>query len=159
MPYVPGRVEARSYKRAGDATPMVTDAVETVGAAQSLTISPPANLPQKPKVLTANGVDVAFFHVSVVDAAGRVIPSASDEVTFTVSGPGAVVGTGNGDPASHVPDHSPKRPAYHGRVLGVVRADDASSAGELTVTASAPGLASASYTLPVAPATSQPPRL
>ena len=140
VPFVPGRVEARSYERVGDVTPTATDAVETVGSAARLVISPPVNLGDTLTGSTAlppNGVDVAFFHVSVVDSAGRVVPSAAQNVTFSVSGPGTVVGTGNGDPASHVPDHSATRPAYHGRALGVVRATDTGEAGELVVTATA----------------------
>jgi beta-galactosidase len=146
VPYVPGRVEARTYRHAGDATPMATDAVETVGPARVLKIGAPVNLEQT-EGLQANGVDVAFFQVAVVDAAGRVVPSASDNVTFSVSGPGSVVGGGNGDPACHVPDHAATRPAYHGRVMGIVRADDTGKASEITVTASATGLSPATFEL------------
>ena len=118
---------------------MATDAVETVGPAAKLLLSGPVNLGKLTgsEALPANGVDVAFLHASVVDAAGRLVPSAAHNVTFSVSGPGAVVGTGNGDPASHVPDHAATRPAYHGKVLGIVRADDTGKAAELTVTVTA----------------------
>ena len=34
----------------------------------------------------------------------------------------AYVGGGNGDPSCHMNDRSATRPAYHGRVLGIVRA-------------------------------------
>ena len=140
VPFVPGRVEARAYEKVGDTAPMATDAVETVGPAAKLLLSGPVNLGNKltgSEALPANGVDVAFLHASVVDAAGRLVPSAAHNVTFSVSGPGAVVGTGNGDPASHVPDHAATRPAYHGKVLGIVRADDTGKAAELTVTVTA----------------------
>jgi len=149
VPYAPGRVEARVYRSVGDATPMATDAVETVGAPHALTISAsPVNLAAA-AALPANGVDVAFYHVAVVDAAGRVVPNANHTVTFSVQGPGGVVGTGNGDPSSHVPDHAPSRPAYHGLVLGIISADDTGKPTTLTVSASADGLASATATLEV----------
>ena len=109
--------------------------------------------------LPANGVDVALFHVEVVDGAGLVVPNADHAVSFEVSGPGAVVGTGNGDPASHVPDHSTTRPAFHGRVMALVRADDTGEAAQITVTASAAGLTPASATLRVVTDHEAPPRL
>ena len=65
--------------------------------------------------------------------------SCTNKVTFTVSsGPGLVWGTGNGDPASHVADKSPWRPAYHGLVLAVIAGG--STPGSVVVQASTPGL-------------------
>ena len=39
------------------------------------------------------------------------------------------VGGGNGDPSCHVSDHCPTRPAFHGLVLGLVRAGTVDLAG------------------------------
>ena len=38
-----------------------------------------------------------------------VVPTASNLVTFAISGPAGVVGVGNGDPASHEPDRASQR--------------------------------------------------
>jgi len=47
---------------------------------------------------------------------------ATTNVTFrVVSGPGAVVGTHNGDPHCHEPNNAPWHSAYHGLVRGVVQ--------------------------------------
>lgn len=59
-----------------------------------------------------------------MDASGAVVPTASDVVTFSVSGPGVLVGTANGDPASLVNNQNPTRPAFHGLLLGVVAVGD-----------------------------------
>ena len=92
--------------------------------------------------LVAGCADVALVQVEVVDASGLVLPDASHNITFDVSGPASFAGTGNGDPACLVADKSPSRPAFHGLVLAVVAGGDV--AGTVTVTASTPGLPTAS---------------
>ena len=85
------------------------------------------------------------------------MPVAADEVAFDFSGPGRIIGVGNGDPSSHEPDvflpgppakagakPSPaqwKRRLFNG--LAQVLVQSGRSAGTLTLRASAPGLAPA----------------
>jgi hypothetical protein len=38
------------------------------------------------------------------DAQNRMVPDAGNEITFAISGPGKIIGVGNGDPSSHEPD-------------------------------------------------------
>ncbi len=83
--------------------------------------------------------DVAQVTAFVVDANGTVVPSASDRVSFAVTGPGAVVAVDSGDNASHEPFQATGRRAFRGRCVAFVRATAAS--GAITLTASAPGLA------------------
>jgi len=69
-----------------------------------------------------DGQDAALVRASIVDADGRVMHQATNNVTFkVVSGPGMVQGTGNGDPRNHDPNNMPWHPAYHGLVRAVVR--------------------------------------
>ena len=42
--------------------------------------------------------------VQVNDAQGRIVPTAGNEITFALQGPGKIIGVGNGDPSSHEPD-------------------------------------------------------
>jgi beta-galactosidase len=42
--------------------------------------------------------------VRVNDAQGRMIPDAGNLVSFSLDGPGRIIGVGNGDPASQEPD-------------------------------------------------------
>ncbi len=95
------------------------------------------------------GVCVCCGQVAIVDAAGVVVPGASDTVTFQVSGPATVVGTANGDPAGLTNNLSPSRAAFHGLMVGVVAAGDV--AGPVKVQASAPGYAPVALTLNVDP--------
>ena len=66
--------------------------------------------------------------MEVVDAAGRVVPTASDVVSLGVTGRGgealAFLGGGNGDPSGLTPDKSATRPAFHGLLLGVFGSTD-----------------------------------
>eukprot|EP01044_Picomonas_judraskeda_P003708 COSAG03_NODE_311_length_9123_cov_2.643506_15_plen_67_part_00 len=49
--------------------------------------------------------DVGLLRAEVVDAAGRVVPSAAHNISFTVlAGPGRIIGVGNGDPTNHQPN-------------------------------------------------------
>lgn len=118
----------------------------TTGPANSLVLSVKDGMSSS---LIAGCQDVAYLQVEVVDAQGNVVPTASDLVTFTVSGPVLLAGTANGDPAEHTNNLSPSRPAFHGLVLGVLLAGD--EAGAVKVQATAPGLTSATLLLSVEP--------
>jgi beta-galactosidase len=58
----------------------------------------------------------------VVDHAGVTAPRANDHIKFTIEGPGEIVATDNGDPASFEPFPSPERNAFNGVALAIVRA-------------------------------------
>jgi beta-galactosidase len=79
--------------------------------------------------------------VAITDAAGRVSPLANHLVQFSVSGPGTIIGTGNGNPLSHENDKIPKRKAYHG--LCQVLVQSTGEAGEIILTATSEGLQAA----------------
>ena len=92
---------------------------------------------------------MALVRCAVVDSAGRVVPGANNKVTLTVSGPGAVYGVGNGDPANLTPDKVGRKdlpyggvwviPAYMGLVRAIVQTQ-AGQPGKIAVHATAPGL-------------------
>ena len=80
--------------------------------------------------LVLDGQDTGLVRASIVDSTGQVVPSASHNVSFSiVSGPGRIIGVGNGDPPCHEPNHASWRSAYHGlaRVIVQVTEDHASS--------------------------------
>lgn len=91
--------------------------------------------------------DLAFVRARVVDAKGVVVPSATNAITFTVSGSGVLVASDNGAPTDHTPFPSPIRQAFNGKATALVRG--ASSTDALTVNAAAPGLKPAAITLKV----------
>jgi len=85
--------------------------------------------------LLADGQDVAVLKTEALDSSGRWVPTAGDMVRFTVSGPGRIIGVGNGDPNSHENDKAPGRSLYNGLAQAIVQSTQ--TAGEIHVTASA----------------------
>ena len=130
IPYAPGALTVKGYDASG--TTVTAETLHTPGApaALRLTCSNP--------VLPADGEEVSMVEVSVVDANGTVVPNADSRVTFRTTNGAQVVGTGNGDPTDHTPDHSAVRSAFHGKVLGIVGATQ--TPGRCTVTVTTPGL-------------------
>merc|ERR1712064_117604 len=88
---------------------------------------------------------VALVQVEVQDQDGNVVPTNGPEVTFSVSGPGKLIGTGNGDPSSLTNDKSPTREAYHGLALGIVQGTH--EEGSITVTAATKDLGSSTVVI------------
>ena len=129
VPFAPGKLEVRGIT---DGKVVATKVVETTGQPAAIMLR--TDMPQ----LRANGQDIAVAEVSIVDAAGRVVPTASDEVTFTIEGAGEIAGVGNGDPASHEPDVSRKRKAFNGHCAALVRAGN--TTGKIKLVATAPNL-------------------
>jgi beta-galactosidase len=95
--------------------------------------------------ISADGEDVAMFAVEVHDAQGRVVPITNNDVTFKVSDKGKLIGVGNGDPTDQAPDKGTSRKAFCGYCTALVQSTK--KGGEITVEASAPGLAPATVTI------------
>lgn len=136
VPYTPGRLEAVGT-RGGKV--IARDMVETAGAPVGI------RLRTDRKRLLADGEDVALVEVEIIDAKGRVVPTASDRVSFSVEGAGAVAGVGNGDPSDHDPDKGSTRRAFGGRCMVLVQSNG--ETGGITLRVSAVGLKEASLHL------------
>jgi beta-galactosidase len=95
--------------------------------------------------IRADRRDVVHITAAVTDEAGRLAPDADSEITFTVEGDGLLLALDSGDPASHEDFRAPRRKAFHGLCLALVRS--AARAGQIRVAASAAGLQPASVTV------------
>jgi beta-galactosidase len=137
--YQPGRLEAIGYRNGRE---VVRAAVETTGVPVRLALVPDR------AQLAGDGRDAMPITVQALDAAGRPVPTADSLVTFTVTGVGKSIGHGNGDPNSHEDEKGVKRSLFNGLAQLIVQSDD-DTAGELTIRASADGLAPARLTIPV----------
>ena len=73
------------------------------------------------------------------------MPDAASEVTFALTGPGKILGIGNGDVNSVEDCKTNTHHAFQGRGLAIVQTTAAP--GEITVQATAPGLEPASVKL------------
>ena len=111
---------------------MATHTILTSGSPAKIiaSIDVPSEKTGTGSALVLDGQDTGLVRASIVDSTGQVVPSASHNVSFRiVSGPGRIIGVGNGDPACHEPNHASWRSAYHGlaRVVVQVTEDHASS--------------------------------
>ncbi len=139
VPYEPGLLEAVGKTR--DGTVACHDSVRTAGTPAALRL-----VAERDTLTTAPG-DVALVRFEVVDAAGTVVPTATDLVTVTATG-GELVALDNADLSDHDPYRTPRRHVFNGRGLAILRA---SRAGRLVVKATAPGLRDGQITIPVGP--------
>ncbi len=152
--YAPGILLARGYTGGKE---IITDKTKTTGAPQAVQLTP------SQATLKADGEDVAIIAVSVTDAQGRPVPDASSHVHFELTGPGKILGVGNGDPSSHEPDvylpaenRAPEwqRSLFNGLAQIIVQATK--EPGEIKLTARADGLTPVTLTIPAQPATPRP---
>jgi beta-galactosidase len=141
VPYEPGTLRAVGTT-AGKV--VATEEISTAGEAAAVELSADKT------VLSADGRDVAHLTVRILDAAGRIVPTADNEVTFEWEGPGRIIGVDNGDPASHESFKANHHKAFNGMGLAIVQA--ARSPGSIRVTASSDGLHSALIELNSQPA-------
>lgn len=93
--YAPGTLSAKGYNRGRLAA---QTKVETTGTASAIVLTPDQAAVQ------ADAEDVSIVTVAVTDAQGRVAPVANNEISFSITGPGQILGVGNGDPSCHEPD-------------------------------------------------------
>ncbi len=93
--YEPGTLLARGYKSGKE---ILTDLVETTGEPAVIRLIP------NRQTMKSDGEDVAVITVQVNDLKGRLVPTAGNEIAFSLQGPGRIIGVGNGDPSSHEPD-------------------------------------------------------
>ena len=137
--YEPGVLEVVVYKGGAE---WARDRIETTGAPAKLVIEPESD------TILSDGQDIAYVNVSVRDAAGRVVPRASNRIEFAIEGPGTIIATDNGDETDFDDFRLPTRKAFNGWAQALVRAK-AGAFSEIRITATSPGLASASAVIGV----------
>jgi beta-galactosidase len=91
--------------------------------------------------IEANGKDLAFVTVSVVDKDGNLCPAADNLIEFSVSGEGHYRAGANGNSVSLEPFHEPRMRVFSGMMTAIVESND--TPGTITLTARSKGLKSA----------------
>lgn len=135
--YEPGTLRAVAYREGAPAAEhSVATAGETAGLRLWVMDEGPA---------PADGEHVVPVAVMAIDTAGRFVPASGERMEFAISGPGRILGVGNGDPAGHEPDLATGRSLFNGLAQVLVQATR--EAGEITVTATAGRLPPAVLTL------------
>lgn len=122
--YESGVLEARGTK---DGKVVLVEKRETTGKPESIRLTADRT------EIHADGEDVAVLRVEVLDKEGRAIPTADNMISFKVSGDGALIGVGNGDPNCQESDKAPKRSLFNGLAQVIVQASK--TPGTITVEA------------------------
>jgi len=110
--YTPGTLEAVA-KNNGKI--VCTDEVQTAGAPAKIILVPDRT------EISADGEDLSYIKVEIVDKDGRVCPNADNLVKFKIKGEGVIAGVGNGNSVSHEHFKASERKALHGLCLAVVQ--------------------------------------
>lgn len=128
--YEPGELRVVAYDANGQAAAEQT--VKTAGRAADL------RLEADRTALAADGEDLGFVTVSLVDKDGTEIPHASDDIKVNVSGAGRFRAICNGDATSLQSFVEPQMKLFSGKLVVVVEAGTAP--GDITVEVEAPRL-------------------
>ncbi len=136
LPYRPGTIRAEAVDSNGKSVD--TRSLTTSGAPASIRLSADRT------ALNADGGDIAFVTVEVVDAQGRLVPDASIPFTATAGQRATVAGIGNGDIKDNDPYFDASHTTWKGRALIAVRSTHKKGKERLKVTAK--GLPEASIT-------------
>ena len=97
--------------------------------------------------LKADGQDLCYLTVRVVDKDGNICPDASNLLKFSVNGAASYRASANGDPTCLDLFHLPQMHAFHGALTVILQAGE--TPGDAVLKVSGKGLRSASVTVPV----------
>ncbi len=137
--YEPGEIEVVAYDTLG--REMQREAIRTAGEPAAIELSADR------EALQADGVDLAYVTVRIVDAEGNTCPAATNEVSFSVSGAGSYRAAANGDATCLVPFQSPVMPAFSGRLTAILQSS--THKGTIKLTATSQGLTPATLKINV----------
>lgn len=127
--FEPGTVRAVSRK---NGKTMAVKEIHTAGEPYSVRLTPDRS------AIDADGRDLSYLLVEILDKDGNLCPDADNEVTFTVDGAGFNAGVDNGSPVSLERFKADHRKAFYGKAMLIVQNNGAE--GPVTVTATSPGL-------------------
>lgn len=131
--YEPGTVKVVAYDENGKA--VAETEVHTAGKPYKIELSADRN------EIEADGRDISFINVKVVDKDGNLCPDATNQIRFKVKGQGAFKAVANGNPVSLESFQEPKMKVFSGQLTALIQSSEESGAMELE--ASSPGLKSA----------------
>ncbi len=133
VPFAAGTLMAKATK---GGVVVVTDTVQTAGAPAALALKADRT------TLAADGNDLSYVEVDVLDSKGVIVPQASDMITFSLAGPGAIAGVDNGNAISHESYKGNTRSAFTGKALAIIRSS--TTPGKITLSATSGSLTPAS---------------
>ena len=129
--YYPGSVKVVS-RRNGKI--IAEKEIFTAGAPASIKLTPDRAL------IKADGYDLSYVTVEVLDKNGNICPNADNLIKFDVDGSAFIAGVDNGNPTSMESFKSPYRKAFNGKCVVIVQNNG--SKGKINLTASSANIKS-----------------
>ena len=129
IPFQPGTLKAVSRK---DGKAILEKEIRTAGNPSNLKLTADRS------TIKADGNDLSFVTVDILDDKGNFVPTANNEINFSVEGEGKIVGVCSGDPVSHESYKGNKHTALNGKCLVIIQSNGKS--GRIEVTAQAKDL-------------------
>ena len=112
LTYQPGTIKVVSRLNGRD---VMTKEIATAGEPAQIKLTPDRT------VLKADGTDLSFVTVEILDKEGNLCPNADNQVKFNVEGNGFVAGVDNGNQISLERFKASQRKAFYGKCLVVVQ--------------------------------------
>lgn len=135
--YEPGEVKVVAYNDKNE--PVAEETIRTAGKPYAL------KLTADRQVIEANGDDLSFITVEVVDKDRNICPTDDRLVEFKVTGEGTYRAGANGNAASLDIFHLPKMHLFSGKLVAIVQSTD--KVGEIVLDAKAKGLKGAKISI------------
>ncbi|WP_207435498.1 beta-galactosidase GalB [Sabulibacter ruber] len=136
LPYQPGTLRAVSRQNGKE---VLTKEINTAGVPAKIVLE--ADRTQ----IAADGKDLSFVTVKILDKDGNLVPRADNLVNFTIDGKAVLAGVDNGQQTSMESFKANHRKAFNGLCLAILQAQE--EAGTVKLTATSEGLAPASVTI------------
>ncbi len=131
--YEPGTLRAVAYR---NGQVIAESVVKTAGAPAQIRLTPDRS------TLRADGDDLSFVLVEVLDKEGNLCPLADNLIQFSVSGPAEIAGLDNGDPVSLASFQASEGKVFYGKSMLILRTREGAK-GEIKVLAKSKGLSPA----------------
>ena len=135
--YEPGTVKVVAYDDNGKA--VAKQEVKTAGKPYQIVLDADR------KTITANGEDISFVTVSVVDKNGIPCPTATNQLKFKVKGAGTFRAACNGDATSLEMFHKDTMKLFSGKLVVLVKST--TTAGDVKLEVNGAGLKSGKINL------------
>jgi beta-galactosidase len=138
IPFEPGTLKAVS--RLNGKT-VLTREIKTAGKPAKIILNADRG------TIKADGTDLSFVTVKILDADGNLVPYADNLVNFTLKGEGFLAGVDNGLQTSMEPFKASYRKSFNGLCIAIVQSKE--KAGQVLLKATSPGLKSAEVIIKV----------
>ena len=135
--YQPGEIKVVAYDAEGNA--VAEKVVRTAGKAAAIKLTPDRT------ELSADGEDLCYVNVSLIDKDGNPVPCDNRLVKVKVSGAGSFKAIANGDPTCLEPFQQPQMHLFSGQLTVLVQS--CTEAGDIIVEVSGKGVKKSGITI------------